>query len=738
MRPHRSKVLCIVMTRPAGSVRKPLNRTQVRSELIDFKRGQFTGDNSTPHSSSPLKNRAREKTDIAWGHCKEILEASNNGNKNKKKLVCLYCGKTFAGGGINRVKQHLAGMKGDVDSCRKVPPDVRFKMKENLDVFAAKKRKTQEILDECNPHSSYYREKEEQMYRDLGGDDDVQEIIPPNSKGKGIVVGKNERKEREIKHLKQQNGIGSYFMPRTGPGNQPTIKSVLQSKEAIEKCDLTLSKWMIDSCIPFNAVHSVYYQQSIDAIASMGPGYKGPNFHSLRGYLLAKNVKEVQNYVESYRSTWKATGCTIMADGWTDQCRRTLINFLVYCPKGTIFLKSVDASNESKSANMLYKLFRDVVLFVGSEYVVHMVTDNAANYVAAGRLLEQEFQTLFWSPCAAHCINLMFHDIGKFDEVSNIVSQASKITKYIYNHCYPLHLMRKFTGGKEILRPAPTRFATNFIALQSILIQKDPLRAMVTSREWTLSAYAKESKGKRFVDDVLDPVFWKECATIVQLTEPLVRVLRIVDSDEKPSMGYLYEAIHVAKSEMERRFQRRKNRIAPYLQIIQNRWDSQLRKNLHAAGYWLNPSFQYDNLDMENHKQTISGLLDVIERYAYDQPDLRSKLTGEMRLFRQAQGDFGRLSAVADRHKMAPEEEPPTLVEDELEVFRRELGEYELHFDDLDLDDCENFGNGNENTSDTNNGNEDFSMTETPSFIQGEGIEEFMSEIPAWMRSNSS
>ncbi|CAA2961833.1 uncharacterized protein LOC111408626 [Olea europaea subsp. europaea] len=93
------------------------------------------------------------------------------------------------------------------------------------------------------------------------------------------------------------------------------------------------------------------------------------------------------------------------------------------------------------------------------------------------------------------------------------------------------------------------------------------------------------------------------------------------------------------------------------------------------------------------------------------------------------------------------EEEPPTLVEDELEVFRRELGECtiqsdknddELHFDDLDLDDCENFGNGNENTSDTNNGNEDFSMTETPSFIQGEGIEEFMSETPAWMRSNSS
>jgi len=34
-----------------------------------------------------------------------------------------------------------------------------------------------------------------------------------------------------------------------------------------------------------------------------------------------------------------------MADGWTDQKRRTLINFLVYCPKGTIFFPCKRAGN---------------------------------------------------------------------------------------------------------------------------------------------------------------------------------------------------------------------------------------------------------------------------------------------------------------------------------------------------------------------------------------------------------
>jgi len=83
------------------------------------------------------------------------------------------------------------------------------------------------------------------------------------------------------------------------------------------------------------------------------------------------------------------------------------VDFLVYCPKGTVFLKTVDVSDVSKTARLLYQLFREVVLYVGVENIVHMVTDNAANYVAAGRLLMEEFPSILWSPCDAHCINLI-------------------------------------------------------------------------------------------------------------------------------------------------------------------------------------------------------------------------------------------------------------------------------------------------------------------------------------------
>ena len=53
-----------------------------------------------------------------------------------------------------------------------------------------------------------------------------------------------------------------------------------------------------------------------------------------------------------------------MVDGWTDCSRRTLINFLVYYLKGTVFLRFVDASYASKTIEMLFKLFKQI-LYVG-------------------------------------------------------------------------------------------------------------------------------------------------------------------------------------------------------------------------------------------------------------------------------------------------------------------------------------------------------------------------------------
>ena len=63
--------------------------------------------------------------------------------------------------------------------------------------------------------------------------------------------------------------------------------------EAVELCDLALAKWMIDACVSFNDVNSVYDQHAIDVVTAMNSGYKGPNLHAIHGYYLAKAVDKV-------------------------------------------------------------------------------------------------------------------------------------------------------------------------------------------------------------------------------------------------------------------------------------------------------------------------------------------------------------------------------------------------------------------------------------------------------------
>lgn len=43
----------------------------------------------------------------------------------RKTLTCMCCAKVVKGGGIRRMKMHLAGKKGDVGLCKKVPSDAR-------------------------------------------------------------------------------------------------------------------------------------------------------------------------------------------------------------------------------------------------------------------------------------------------------------------------------------------------------------------------------------------------------------------------------------------------------------------------------------------------------------------------------------------------------------------------------------------------------------------------------------
>ena len=52
---------------------------------------------------------------------------------------------------------------------------------------------------------------------------------------------------------------------------------------------------------------------------------------------------------------------------------------------------------------------------------------------------------------------------------------------------------------------------------------------------------------------------------------PLVRLLRIVDCDERPSMGYVYEGMYRARLGIKKLFNRNKRLYKPYTNVIKQR-----------------------------------------------------------------------------------------------------------------------------------------------------------------------
>ena len=171
----------------------------------------------------------------------------------------------------------------------------------------------------------------------------------------------------------------------------------------------------------------------------------------------------------------------------------SIINFIVYSKGSTIFLKSVDASDKIKDNKYIYGLLKDMIKEVGEANVVQIVTNNGSAFVKVVKLLMNKYN-LYWTPCATHCIDLMFEDIGKRATVLELITNARKITNFIYNHGWLLAKMRKVYGG-DIVRAGATRFATNYIALESLLKKRADLKNIFSSNEWASHKLSRSTIG---------------------------------------------------------------------------------------------------------------------------------------------------------------------------------------------------------------------------------------------------
>ncbi|XP_052200522.1 uncharacterized protein LOC127806938 [Diospyros lotus] len=446
---------------------------------------------------------------------------------------------------------------------------------------------------------------------------------------------------------------GKWSSSATGSG-QTTLNQMLK-RELREDCCQQIARFFYACAIPFNCVKHPEFAKMLELVGKFGSGLKPPSYHDIRVKYLKKEVTHITELLEEYKDEWKKTGCSIMSDGWTDKKRRSICNFLVNSPKGTVFLTSIDTSDFSKTADKVCEMLDAIVEKVGEENVVQVVTDNAANYKAAGEMLMEKRKRLYWTPCAAHCIDLILEDFEKKLKVhATTIRKARRISTYIYSRTLLISMLRQFTKGRDLIRPAVTRFATAYLTLGCLSELKGALMTMFTSNSWKSSRFVSQQDGRRVQQTVLDSRFWKNIIHCLKAALPLVKVLRLVDSDEKPAMGFIYVEMDRAKEKIKANFNNVKKNFEPILKIVDERWEFQLHRPLHAAAYYLNPHYHYSP-NFKVNMEIKLGLFNCIERMVTD-PEERDKIDVQIEMFKGAKGLLGIESAKRSRDKKAPAE----------------------------------------------------------------------------------
>ncbi|KAI5410246.1 hypothetical protein KIW84_055658 [Lathyrus oleraceus] len=205
--------------------KRTIETTEIMSRSASGSVGQSSTTQSSQSCNQPQNVQSiRQKTDPAWNHCKLTIEEGG-----KKVYICVHCAEEFRGGGINRIKQYLAGNNGDALSCKKVDEDTRYIMEENLKEIAAKKKKSVDTWDDEHPFGPNVMEFDR---------DDIHEIPPPQVAEARVNTTIPPASQRAKKRTIETTG--NYFATKIAPRAQPTIISVFAVKEAVHKVDLVI------------------------------------------------------------------------------------------------------------------------------------------------------------------------------------------------------------------------------------------------------------------------------------------------------------------------------------------------------------------------------------------------------------------------------------------------------------------------------------------------------------------
>ncbi|CAH8254209.1 unnamed protein product [Arabidopsis lyrata] len=551
---------------------------------------------STSNFSPGASLLKRNSNDVRWEY--GILYDS----KNPDRVKCKLCGKEM-GGGVYKIKEHIAHRKGNVSSCPRSTKEDQFKCMKAILEAKNKKRKMKREAD------MFSLEVYEQNREDDSDEDPMDKFVMA---------------------VTTEDSLGG----ETGQENTNDVVSEERMSSVHQSC----GRWIYQSGIPFNVIESDSFRSFCEALGRFGPGWVPPNQCELRETLLEEEEEIIKEKLKSLEVEQEQNGCSILIDVWSDT-KKNIMNLCVNSRGGTCFVSSKEVSKEPQTGKFIFEYVDKCIEDVGAEKVVQVITDSAENNLAAAKMLKEKRPGIFWSSCAADTVKLMLEDIVKLPKISKYIEKAKAVTMFIYGHEKTLAMMRCHTKERDIVRAGVTRFATTFLTLQRLLARKEQLRFMFVSDEWDKCKDSNYVKGRSAYYTC--PAFWDGVKRVVKVLEPLVKVLRMVDGEKKPSMGFIYGELVEAKRSIKAATKNLERYYQPILDIIDEKIKGRLDSPLHLTAYLLNPFYFYNEPTIQLDGTLMTGFLNCVETFYHGELEKQDKAVDEFRIYQDKDVFFG-------------------------------------------------------------------------------------------------
>jgi hypothetical protein len=142
----------------------------------------------------------------------------------------------------------------------------------------------------------------------------------------------------------------------------------------------------------------------------------------MRTTLIEPTKKPVEAEVKkATKQSIEVYGATICTDGWDNVTCRPLMNVMLSCPAGDIFLGSTDTTRNKKTKAYIATKLKKFIEDVGPRFVTQICTENVTNMLGAMDDIVTTYLDISKQGCAAHALDLMLEDWAKIDQFKDLI-----------------------------------------------------------------------------------------------------------------------------------------------------------------------------------------------------------------------------------------------------------------------------------------------------------------------------